>query len=160
VGKRRDRRNHNLRIASGAILGPFDAYLQIRIDSAELLFGLEKQFLAMRQNEQPLFHLERARKMREYDGLSRPCRQGDQHPALPAPVGVPYAGKRFRLIIAQVEHRSERIRHRPAQKPVERLRNAVEDGGMAEYKQRYLFIDLLRFVAAFFTIQDHVFVRC
>jgi uncharacterized membrane protein len=45
----------------------------------------------------------------------------------------------------------------PAQKPVERPRNALEDGGMAENQKRYLFIDLLRFVAAFFMIQGHVF---
>ena len=35
--------------------------------------------------------------------------------------------------------------------------NAFENGGMREARQRYLFIDLLRFVAAFFMIQGHVF---
>jgi uncharacterized membrane protein len=43
------------------------------------------------------------------------------------------------------------------QKGIERGRNALEDCGMADYKQRYAFIDLLRFVAAFFMIQGHVF---
>ncbi len=104
VSQRLHRCDHDLCVARGTFFSPLDSYFQIRIDRPEFLLRLRQQFLAVRENQQTLFHPERGRKVRKHHGLSGAGRQGDQHPPLPSLVRVLHPGKGFSLIITELQH--------------------------------------------------------